>query len=389
MRRCLLILGLAIFTAGCGGGDGDAGSSGETDPPPVGEGFVGLGALIPEVAVGDDPLLVFEDVAAIREAGFEIPTEGEQDQADVITDLYWALRVGHGWDGLGCERCGFDDDYAASFRDAMGYAPGAPDRVVVVGRGDGALALLDGGIDPDELASAFEGDDTYTVERDGDEVRISSSCEVAEFGCVEGRPSDELGRGLHLWSDGRVTAISFDPRPVDATAAVASSGEGALAAGDPLMAVLAAADDLALLVGAGGPPLDPDPWMEFCSDGVAAAGDAPEVTSSLLGVRAADPRSAELVVSVDVADESDATAAAGLLDEALAGDRCTVRGTTPTPYAEHFDVAPADVDGVTVTVSAEVLRTFTRATDGVEAPRGALWNEIWFRQDLPYATSIR
>ena len=78
-----------------------------------------------------------------------------------------------------------------------------------------------------------------------------------------------------------------------------------------------------------------------------------------------------------------------MLDEALAGDRCTVRGTTPTPYAEHFDVAPADVDGVTVTVSAEVLRTFTRATDGVEAPRGALWNEIWFRQDLPYATSIR
>lgn len=368
---------LVLLIAGAGCGDGDSGSTAGSD------GFAAMGSLIPLEAVGDEPSVTFEHLAAVGDVGYEIPGVDDPDLVAAVSDLSVGTGMGIGlggvWDGLRCTECD-PDAYGTSFEEAMGFAPGAPDRVIVVGRPPKELALLAGGVDPDELAAAFDGDDTYTVERDGDEVRISSSCEPGEVRCTEPGPRDPLGRGLHLWSDGPFTAISTDPDLVDGVATAAESGDGAIESDHPLMTVLAAADELALVVGAGGVPREPDRWAEACGEAAGVQSGIPAGAMSVVGLRSDGSEGVEMVLAVDVADEAEVAEVAALLDDVFAGEQCM----NGQPYADVFDVAAAEVDGERVSVSAEVIVTSPRGSDGAEAPRGSIWSDLLLKRELPY-----
>lgn len=397
MRRSWLggvLVVMLLGAVGCGSGDGGDGSddggvpsddpaesSDESGSSPTAGGFAALGSLIPEAAVGDEPTVLFEHLAALGDLGFELPATADPDYVLGLNDTKAGTGAGTTCDGLDCRECDADA-YGASFEEAMGFAPGAPERVIVVGRSSDELALLEGGVDPDELAAAFDGDETYTVERDGDTVRISSSCEVGEALCTEEGPRDKLGRGLHVWSDGEVTALSFVPDLVDGVAAAAESGDGTLEADHPLLTVLAAADELDLVVGTGGVPPSRNAWVQSCGESAGVTEGIPEGTMVLVGVGPTGSDGMEMVLAVDVADESDADDVATLFDELFAGEQCLNR----QPFDELFDMEAAEVDGSRVSVSGEVIGTAPRSSDGTDAPRGSIWRDLWLKRELPYLT---
>lgn len=398
-----VVLALGLVT-GCGGGNGGTSAGGGTPAPAVPSAkagvasFADLAGLIPSAAVDDGAHVVFEDLTGLAKAGASRldPSDPDLEGSEytrALDELTKATGIGGvSFDGGRCGECQ-PKAYAADWRAAFGFDPLAADRAVLVGQKPRELTLLSGGIDPGALADAFEGDPTYAVVRTGSAVQIDSNCEPARARCVEAGTRDELGRGLHLWSDGAVTAISFDPGLVTGVADLATGKPGAegLPADDPVRTILGWADELELVSGAGSRPDPPGDAPLGCLADLPDAAGAPEAVAALLGVgplpggdgstgAGGTSGGIRLVQRVEVGSPAGAKTVSGLLERVYGDEVCP----PSPPFAEVVDDVSVTTDGSVVTATAVIIEPVGDARDDPPPANGSLWRELWDRRQVPY-----
>ncbi|MCB1006061.1 MAG: universal stress protein, partial [Acidimicrobiales bacterium] len=298
---------------------------------------------------------------------------------DDVTQSLGRTGLGESFDGLSCTTACEPDRYGEDVVEALGYAPLAFDRAVLVGEPPSSLTILQGGgVDPDDVVAAFDGDDGYRVEPAGRGVRITSDCAPRRTRCVEPGPRDELGRGVHVYVDDTWRAISVDPDAVDAFVARIDGGGDPLPTDAPERTVLAWADDLEVVSGQGWAPMA----GQRCADD-----DLPDARAALAGTGArgaGDP--APVVLRVALTDDADADAAADAVEAATAeGAGCGSTSSIVSDYLEDLRVA---VDGADVTLTATAADTVPARWPNApadELPRGAIWTQLLLRADLPWS----
>jgi len=356
-----------------GTASGDRSSSPSSQTSDGDGGWAAFADVIPASATGPGHELALFDTSAVLDLGVTPPAVDDADFAwflqDVSVAVGSAVPTATAWDGLGCAGGCDPDTHGPDFADAMGYQPLGFDRVAVVGAPPGTLMILQGGIDPDAVAAAFEDEPTYTVAPDGDAIRVDSDCPPMQVRCVEPSIRDNLGRGLHLYADGTWTAISLDPADIEAFVAAVTDGSGALAPDAPEIEVLGWADELDLLAGAGWAP---------AADATCGSTELPDATAALTGITG-DPVSGDAAVVERVR-----LAATG--DDVPSLDEDPALGCLGEPIETIGPIEATVTDGV-VTLTAPITETYEPFwLDAPTVTRGAAWAALHARRDLPWGT---
>ncbi|MCB1260977.1 MAG: hypothetical protein KDB33_11430 [Acidimicrobiales bacterium] len=388
---------LVAAAGACGGDDvaggdaapssssGAANASGDPGASPAGGSagdFTSFADVIPAGVSGAGHVVGVFDATALDAMGLPTPAADDADLVRYLDDVTQSLGrtgLGESFDGLSCTTACEPDRYGEDVVEALGYAPLAFDRAVLVGEPPSSLTILQGGgVDPDDVVAAFDGDDGYRVEPAGRGVRITSDCAPRRTRCVEPGPRDELGRGVHVYVDDTWRAISVDPDAVDAFVARIDGGGDPLPTDAPERTVLAWADDLEVVSGQGWAPMA----GQRCADD-----DLPDARAALAGTGArgaGDP--APVVLRVALTDDADADAAADAVEAATAeGAGCGSTSSIVSDYLEDLRVA---VDGADVTLTATAADTVPARWPNApadELPRGAIWTQLLLRADLPWS----
>jgi hypothetical protein len=351
-------------------------SDDEASSPPD-DGFAALADYIPTDRLDDAPVF-FETTDGLDDFGIELPPAGGDDYIPRLQDAFYAVGASLQHTGVDCGECADSDDYAATWKEAMGYEPYQAQRAIQVGTTPSLLTIFAGGIDGDSVASAFEGDEAYEQADAGDGFRIDSTCENLEQLCEEPGPRDQIGRGLHLYVEDDLVAISVDRAMIDGVVAVVDGDDEPVPEDSHVRQSLRWADELDLQSGTGAIPATDRFGCNLLGEDETVGG-AP-ATTVLIGARLLPDGEAELVArygneSADGATEN-AEQTSEIFDD---GEPCS----TPEPFDEIYDHPDVEVDGTTVTLTASIDETYETSTGRTVAAAREVVAAV-YRLDLPF-----